>query len=353
MTFAGANPDQLDIAADRIQQQGRAIERSARRLRSSVNTSPWHGRSADRFRSEFNSHYFKSLVNAASFLESAQAELRRNAREQRDASSVRGSNRRGPWFHMPKFPRFPHWGWPRFPKFPGFPGFRFPAIPWPRFPGLPHIELPSFVDLPRDILIGLGLLGVAVAPGSKGGSQPAPQPQATRPAAPPAPPAPKAGDPSGVLSPAGRSWQDAKIVHDRSYPPDTPRGNAYQCAAWARARWVELLPPGAKAPNFGHGVALAANNGGVVGGDPTLGAMVSMGPGEFGHVAIVEEIVRSDGQVRVRISEMNTGSDGSGANIGNPSEYSDRRWMVRNANNTWSYEGGQNKGVVTFAGLPK
>jgi len=305
MTFAGANPDQLDIAADRIQQQGRAIERSARRLRASVNTSPWHGRSADRFRSEFNSHYFKSLVNAASFLESAQAELRRNAREQRDASSVRGSNRRGPWFHMPKFPRFPHWGWPRFPKFPGFPGFRFPAIPWPRFPGLPHIELPSFVDFPRDILIGLGLLGVAVAPSSKGGSQPAPQPQAPRPAAPPAPPAPALDQGPGNFSQQHLVEVAEKYNGAYKNPLNTTPGPYYgttydgqgQCAVWVR-NWV--TEAGGQYPGGDHPFA-ALDTVGVRVPQPVPGDVFQRSFndtwGGSPHTAIVKSFDKSTGKI--------------------------------------------------------
>ena len=164
---------------------------------------------------------------------------------------------------------------------------------------------------------------------------------------PPAPPAPKAGDSFGKLSEPGRSIADAKRVHDQEYGPNYRQDSAYQCVAWARARWIEL---GAPKPAFNDGWLLAADNGGVVGGDPTLGAMASMGSSEPGHVAIVEEIDRSNGQLRIRISEMNNGDTND---IGIPEEFRDNHWMVRNSDNTWTYDDLGNQGVLTFAALPK
>jgi surface antigen len=78
--------------------------------------------------------------------------------------------------------------------------------------------------------------------------------------------------------------------------------------------------------------------------------MASMGSSSPGHVAIVEEIDRSNGQLRIRISEMNNG-DANG--LGNPEEFRDNHWMVRNSDNTWTYDTQGNKGVLTFAALPK
>lgn len=247
MAFSGANPEQLEAAAGRIREQSRGITGSARRLRTSVNTSPWHGRSADQFRSDFNSHYYRSLVNAAAFLESAEAELRRNAREQTEVSSVSGSVRGprfrwprhifpgipiDPGFRFPKLPRFPSWGWPDW-KFPWSPGFRFPALPFPLFPGLPNFQLPGFW-VPRDVLIGLGILGVAVAPGSKGGSKPAPQTPARRPAAPPAPPAPALAQ-----GPSNFSQQNLAAVAERYNGQSRPVGwnQPGECVKWVQS-WV-------------------------------------------------------------------------------------------------------------------
>ncbi|MCU1498034.1 MAG: hypothetical protein JWM47_1987, partial [Acidimicrobiales bacterium] len=55
-----------------------------------IHASPWHGRKADRFRHQWDGEYRRSIGMAAQFLDEAAEILRRNAREQRDASGVGG-----------------------------------------------------------------------------------------------------------------------------------------------------------------------------------------------------------------------------------------------------------------------
>jgi hypothetical protein len=69
---------------------------------------------------------------------------------------------------------------------------------------------------------------------------------------------------------------------------------------------------------------------------------------------IVEEVSHGDGgAMKVRISEMNTGSDGSGALQAGPREYSNANWLTRNSDGTWTHPKLGNLGRVSFANLPK
>jgi uncharacterized protein YukE len=138
---------------------------------------------------------------------------------------------------------------------------------------------------------------------------------------------------SGSLAGSNRSWQEI----NQAYSQNASLGGygagqdfEYQCTAWANFRWKEL---GYSGPLVGgHGGFMAENAGGSYSTEPLLGAMVSYKLGDFGHVMIVEEIA-SDGAT-ARISEMNTGSDGSSAQNGNPEEYSASRTITR-GNDGW------------------
>lgn len=83
---AGANPDELDQLAARFGSAAGSIAGIQRALNPQINTSPWHGRNADRFRHEWSGEHRRAIADAVNFLNDGADVLRRNAREQRDAS---------------------------------------------------------------------------------------------------------------------------------------------------------------------------------------------------------------------------------------------------------------------------
>jgi surface antigen len=114
----------------------------------------------------------------------------------------------------------------------------------------------------------------------------------------------------------------------------------------------EAAHPGSSwEPARGNGWELAANNGGSASTPPSLGAMASYGTAkDYGHVMIVEEIVRSpDGGVRFRVSEMNVDRN---ADVGLPQEYTDTRWWKQGPGGTWVRESDGKSVSMTFAKFP-
>lgn len=85
---AGADPDDLDrlaVAVDRAGDHVRSIQRS---LNGRINSSPWHGRNADRFRDAWSGEHRRAIDDAVRFLEDGSTALRRHAEEQRRVSAV-------------------------------------------------------------------------------------------------------------------------------------------------------------------------------------------------------------------------------------------------------------------------
>jgi surface antigen len=372
MSMSGADADQLELVGIEMERAGRRLGRNGKALQRSLNSSPWSGRNADRFRAEYNSVHLRAIADAATFLDGLYEELARQAQQQRDASGVGdpgwtdrialqirrwigswvdrigwlpGWIDRLPWHGFPIVPIFP-WFWRgrpgRFPHLP--PGWWLPPVApfqprdwWKDFitpmPGPIPFPVPWGPREPRDAI-----------PHPPGDLHRGPFPPPDRPDGP--------GARSGELM-APRSDAEAQRVHD-THQPGLIRGFQYQCVAWAKARWIELgVPPGKL--QRGHGWNLAGANGGVVGGEPTLGAMASYGSeADYGHVMIVEQIdLNGDGPTRIRVSEMNTGSDGSSAAVGNPSEYRDDRWWVQQSDGTWRRETeGNGAKTLTFAKVP-
>ena len=351
MGVSGADADALDRVGVQLERAGQSLRRKGQRLRSSLHAAPWRGRSADRFRSEFDSVHARAIADAARFLDDAYETLARNAREQREASGSGGPS----WQHRLRtwWDRHPG-GWPgRFPWFgPGLPGPWLPRIPLQRFP-FPRgifpwfdgrvVPMPSPIRPPVDlgplllpVLIGLGVAGW----GRSGPSAPAPAPRG-RSATPP-PQAPPPPDP--------RRWgrtisaAEAQAVADANIPAkERPAygkdGEWYQCTAWAKARWREM---GYKGDWNGHGKDVAGNINRSLGRpnatQPTPGAIVSFSAtkyNSYGHVAVVEEVrTLPDGRIQFRVSEMNMG-DGNpnvsspmdSAEAGLPQEFKDTRWV--------------------------
>lgn len=87
---AGADPDELDrlsVDLDRAADRVRAIQRS---LNGQINSSPWRGRNAERFRHQWSQEHRRAIHDAIAFLDGGTAALRRHAREQRRVSGAGG-----------------------------------------------------------------------------------------------------------------------------------------------------------------------------------------------------------------------------------------------------------------------
>ena len=183
-------------------------------------------------------------------------------------------------------------------------------------------------------------------------------PPSARPAVPaptaPAPSVPMPGTPGGELPGTHRTWQVVQAAYDADYvnkyhlwAGGGPSGeNSYQCVSWAWFRMHELGYTGPQ--HQANGKDVAGTLGGTTSTVPAAGAVMSYGPGTFGHVVIAEEVTRlADGRLSIRVSEMNTGVD---AYHGNPDEYRSTRSIVQNANGTWSTKYGNI--AITVANRP-
>lgn len=152
----------------------------------------------------------------------------------------------------------------------------------------------------------------------------------------------------GVVSPAGRDWQEVKQQYDQWATGGfaNPNDAQYQCTAWANFRWHELGYAGVVP---GNGGAMAGNAPGDPSGQPSLHAMASYGAGTAtnpGHVMIVEEL-SADGN-RIRVSEMNVSPDGDWLNA-SADEFRDGRWITRAPDGTFHGSGNQ---AISFAAFP-
>lgn len=162
--------------------------------------------------------------------------------------------------------------------------------------------------------------------------------QTVQPAPSPTPPAPSV--PGGLLPGANRTWQEVQRDYDANYvkyglwASGGPNGeDRYQCVSWAWFRMRELGYFGDQVQ--GNGGELAGNLGGATSTTPQPGAVMSYP----GHVFIAEKVeVLPDGRMKVTISEMNSGNDGSGWQEAHPSEYR-LRTIEQNADGTWSSNG--------------
>lgn len=249
--MSGADADELDRLGVRLEQAGRRLATKAPRLRRAINDSPWHGRSADRFRQEFNSVHAKAMSDAARFLDDAHESLARNAQQQRDASALAQHagtqsvwdriRRLWPPSWMPPLPHLQLPAWQQWPRL-TFPKLSIPRMDISRILKVPYLpplfwrqpELPAVpMEWLTDILIGIGIVGVAAAP-----SRPSPAgplaPDAPRPAAPPAP-----IEPLVVQGPGKFSQQrlvDVAMSH-RGETRATGWDQPGECVKWVQS-WV-------------------------------------------------------------------------------------------------------------------
>lgn len=83
---AGANPDELDQLAGIFTSKADQIAAIQQVLNPQINTSPWHGRNADRFRHQWSNEHRQAMAAAVRFLRDGAQSLHQNAGEQRDIS---------------------------------------------------------------------------------------------------------------------------------------------------------------------------------------------------------------------------------------------------------------------------
>ena len=146
----------------------------------------------------------------------------------------------------------------------------------------------------------------------------------------------------GALPGSDRTWQQVQADYDAKYlkfglwSDGGPNGeNRYQCVSWAWYRMRELGYEGPQAQ--ANGKAVAGALGGTTSTVPQPGAVMSYGADAYGHVVIAEDVFRgADGRLSVRVSEMNSGNDGSSAYAANPQEYQASRVFVQNADGSWA-----------------
>ena len=92
--LVGANPDELDRLAARLDTASSSMRGIRSNISASVRRSPWHGWVADRFRSDWSSQHAVAMRSAEAFLDDAADRLRREATEQRAASRDVGAGSR-------------------------------------------------------------------------------------------------------------------------------------------------------------------------------------------------------------------------------------------------------------------
>jgi uncharacterized protein YukE len=91
MVMVGADPRELENLARLLEARASQLEAVHRQLGRQLHTAPWHGPSADRFRSRWATVHSREVSGAAAFLREAGRVLNDNARQQRDASDDAGA----------------------------------------------------------------------------------------------------------------------------------------------------------------------------------------------------------------------------------------------------------------------
>ncbi|MBU4215508.1 MAG: CHAP domain-containing protein [Actinobacteria bacterium] len=125
-------------------------------------------------------------------------------------------------------------------------------------------------------------------------------------------------------------------------------GEDYQCASWASFRRAEL---GLTHPG-GNGFEQAGRIGLVDAGQAGVGSVVSTGTSTWtGHVMVVEE-KQSGSPLTFRVSEMNTGLDGSDAYHASAAEYRDNTIIRQRADGSWEASRG-GRAFVRMASSPR
>lgn len=95
MVMYGADVDELRGLASQFNSAGQAIDIKALQLNMMLATTPWKGRDANAFRSEWNSQHRRQLQQVKQALVDAARDLQRNADEQEGASKAVGGGLAG------------------------------------------------------------------------------------------------------------------------------------------------------------------------------------------------------------------------------------------------------------------
>lgn len=101
MVMVGADPDELDRLAHRLESEARRLEQLGGQLSRQLQVAPWRGGRADRFRGEWRSVHMRQLRDAAGFLRHGRDVLAHNADQQRNASNGAGGSIGGGIGHGP------------------------------------------------------------------------------------------------------------------------------------------------------------------------------------------------------------------------------------------------------------
>ena len=88
MTMHGADAEGLDLLATRFETGAQLLRRAAATITAQLGSSPWEGRRAQAFRSDWSRSHRVTLIRTADDLAQAAQTLRRNAQEQRSASGA-------------------------------------------------------------------------------------------------------------------------------------------------------------------------------------------------------------------------------------------------------------------------
>ena len=88
----GADPDALERLAGDFDRGAGSLESIVLRVRTSVHANPWAGARATRFRTDWDQRHGPQLKRTATTLRTAATQLRRQAAEQRQASSAGGGS---------------------------------------------------------------------------------------------------------------------------------------------------------------------------------------------------------------------------------------------------------------------
>ncbi len=138
-----------------------------------------------------------------------------------------------------------------------------------------------------------------------------------------------------ILDDYDRNW---RLWEDELWRNGGPDGSAtwgrYQCTAWVWYRLRELGYEGDRIPqgDLDNRVYAERAFGATRDTVPEPGAIVAKDK----HIMIAEDVSANEqGQRVMRVSEMNSGSDGSDAAHGNRSEYRDTETWVEQADGTW------------------
>lgn len=92
MGVVGADAGALEALASEMRAAADELRRTRQQVNGPVHSAPWHGRSADRFRQQWDGQHQRSLASAAAFLERTGDDLLRQAAEQRSASGAEGGS---------------------------------------------------------------------------------------------------------------------------------------------------------------------------------------------------------------------------------------------------------------------